>query len=218
MEKNIKEIYALGIGHNTPVFIDLASACGYKVIGLYHYNSERTGEFDHGYEILGSFDDLWNKPTLNGMNFLLTMGDNKIRANVCNTILSKRGNVPTLIHPSAVISQFAHISEIGVYISPFTYVQADSTIENNTILLSHVNISHTTHIGKNCFIAGGAIIGAYTTIEDNVFVGQGALTISSKVKRIGAGAYIGARALVTRDVPEKAVMAGNPAKIIKYIE
>lgn len=57
----MKEIYALGVGHNTPVFIDLAESCGYKIAGLYHYNSERTNEFDHGFKILGSFDDLFDE-------------------------------------------------------------------------------------------------------------------------------------------------------------
>ena len=74
-----KDLYALGIGHNSPVFIDLALACGYSIAGLYHYNNTRTGEIDHGYEILGSFDDLFAKGSLEGMSFLLTMGDNKIR-------------------------------------------------------------------------------------------------------------------------------------------
>ena len=76
----MKEIYALGVGHNTPVLIELAEACGYKVMGLYHYNDSRTGEYDHGFEILGSFDDLFCKDSLCDMNFLLTMGDSKIRA------------------------------------------------------------------------------------------------------------------------------------------
>lgn len=210
-----KEIFALGVGHNTPVFIDLAEACGYKVAGLYHYNNKRTGEQDHGYKILGSFDDLFNKPTLEGLNFLLTMGDNKIRESLNERILSLKGNIPTLIHPTAVISKFAKISPIGVYISPFTYVQADTSIDDNTILLSHVNISHTTHIGKNCFIAGGATIGAYTTLENNVFIGQGALSISGKVKIIGKNAYVGARALLTKDVIANDIVAGNPAKSIK---
>ena len=208
------EIYALGIGHNTPVFIDLAEACGYKVVGLYHYNNERTGDMDHGFKILGSFDDLWNKTTLKGLNFLLTMGDNDIRTEISKKILSLKGSVPTLIHPTAIISRFANISSIGVYISPFTYVQADSSIDSNTILLSHVNISHTTHIGKSCFIAGGATIGAYTTVEDNVFIGQGALSISGKVQIIGKGAYVGARSLLTETVPKYSMVMGSPARIL----
>lgn len=210
-----KIIYALGVGHNTPVFIDLALACGYTIAGLYHYNDERTGEEDHGMKIIGSFDELFNEVSLRGINFLLTMGDNAIRSELSDRILSKGGCVPTLIHPSAVISVFAKISPVGVYISPFTYVQADSTVGSNTVLLSHVNISHTTQIGNGCFVAGGATVGAYTTVEDFVFIGQGALSISSKVKRIGTHAYIGARSLLTHDVPEYAVVAGSPARIIR---
>lgn len=211
----LKEIYALGVGHNTSVFIDLAEACGYAVKGLYHFNDERTGEIDHGFEILGSFEDLLSKPTLKGMNFLLTMGDNKIRSELSNQIISLGGVVPSLIHPTAVISRFANISPVGVYLSPFTYVQADSSIGDNTVLLSHVNISHTTNIGRSCFIAGGATIGAYTTMEDFVFVGQGALSISAKAKHIGHHAFIGARSLLTRDIPANVVVAGSPARILR---
>ena len=60
----MKEIYALGVGHGTPIFIELAEACGYKVGGLYHYNDARTGESDHGYIILGSFNDLLNSTNI----------------------------------------------------------------------------------------------------------------------------------------------------------
>lgn len=212
-----KEIYALGVGHNTPVFIDLALDCGYEVVGLYHYNNDRTGESDHGYEILGSFEDLFSKKSLKGQNFLLTMGDSKIRTGLSKKIIDKGGVVPTLIHPTSVISKFANISDVGVYISAFSFVQADSSVGENTVILSHVNISHTTHIGKGCFVAGGAIIGAYTKMEDNVFVGQGALSISGKVSIIGQGAYVGARSLLTKDVPANTVVAGIPAKVIKHI-
>lgn len=210
-----KEIFALGVGHNTPVFLDLAIACGYAIKRLYHFNSQRIGQEDHGCKILGSFDDLFALRDLSGMNFLLTMGDNKIRTDVANRIIKLGGNVPSMVHPTAVISAFAKISSVGVYISPYTYVQADSSIGDNTILLSHVNISHTTHIGNSCFIAGGATIGAYTEMEDFVFIGQGALSISAKAKRIGHHAYIGARSLLTRDVPPCVVVAGSPARILR---
>ena len=215
---SLKKIYALGIGHNTPVCLDLALACDYVVEGLYHYKEGRTGEMDHGFPVLGSFDDLFAMNSLENMNFLLTMGDNGIRAGLASKILAMGGNVPTLIHPTAVVSHFADISEIGVSIYPFGYVQADSVIGSNSVLLSHVNVSHNVFVGKNCFFAGGATIGAYTNVEDNVFVGQGALVISSKVKKIGKNAFIGARSLVTKDVPENAVVAGSPAQIIKMGE
>ena len=74
-----KEIYALGVGHNTPVFIELAESCGFKISGLYHYNEDKTGSIDHGFKILGSFEQLF-ETDLRNKNFLLTMGDNQIRS------------------------------------------------------------------------------------------------------------------------------------------
>jgi acetyltransferase-like isoleucine patch superfamily enzyme len=53
-----------------------------------------------------------------------------------------------------------------------------------------------------------------TTFEADVWVGHGA-TIRAGV-RIGVGAVVAAAAVVTKDVPAYAVVAGNPGRIIKY--
>lgn len=52
------------------------------------------------------------------------------------------------------------------------------------------------------------------SIEDDVWIG-GRVTILPGV-HIGRGAIIGAGAVVTKDVPEFAIVGGNPAKILKY--
>ena len=52
-------------------------------------------------------------------------------------------------------------------------------------------------------------------VGNDVWVGRNAIIVPS-VSRIGDGAVIGAGAVVTKDVPDFAVVAGNPAKIIKY--
>lgn len=51
-------------------------------------------------------------------------------------------------------------------------------------------------------------------VEDDVWIGYGA-TILSGI-RIGKGAVVGAKSVVTRDVPDYAIVAGNPAKVLKY--
>lgn len=209
----MKQIYILGVGRNTPVYIDLIEACGYQVAGLYHYNDERTGETDHGFQIIGSHKDLFSAGSLSGLSFALSMGDNEIRTSLAEQIKKKGGDIPCLIHPTAIISRFAKIHE-GVSVGAFSIVQADSEVGAFTVILSGVNISHNNKIGKGCFFAGGATLGAYTTVDDYVFMGQGALTISDKVPHIGKQAYIGARSLVTRTVEAHSTVAGSPAKVI----
>ena len=86
----------------------------------------------------------------------------------------------------------------GIHIGEYTLVAGGATI------LSHDHCKRVgnnqpflvdTFIGKNCFIAVGAIILPGVKIGDEVIVGAGAV--------------------VTKDVPSNTVVAGNPAKIIR---
>lgn len=54
------------------------------------------------------------------------------------------------------------------------------------------------------------------TVHDNVWVGTHALILGGVT--IGSGAVVGAQSVVTKDVPSNAVVAGNPARIIRMIE
>jgi len=52
-------------------------------------------------------------------------------------------------------------------------------------------------------------------IERDVWIGARALILPG-CRRIGRGAIIGAGAVVTRDVPDYAIVGGNPAQVIRY--
>jgi galactoside O-acetyltransferase len=75
------------------------------------------------------------------------------------------------------------------------------------------------HYGKpGCYesIDWTGVASAPIVIEDKVWIGFDAVIL--KGVRIGEGAIVGARAVVTRDVEPYTVVAGNPARMIKRIE
>lgn len=53
-----------------------------------------------------------------------------------------------------------------------------------------------------------------TTIGNDVWIGRSAIILSGV--NVGNGAVVGAGAVVTKDIPAYAIVAGNPAKIIRY--
>jgi len=55
-----------------------------------------------------------------------------------------------------------------------------------------------------------------TVIRKGASIGSGA-TILSNIN-IGENAFVGAGSVVTKDVPPNAIVAGNPAKVLRYIE
>ena len=209
----MKEIYALGVGHGTPIFIELAEACGYRVGGLYHYNDSRTGESDHGFPILGSFDDLLHSTNIEGMNFVLTMGDMNIKRVLSKKLYQKGGVLPSLIHPQTNISRFSHISECGVLICSQCEVHSDAVIDEGCVLWHRATIEHDTHLYQYVFVGPNAYIGAYTEVGNNAFIGQCSVLVSDKAKSIGAYSLVGAGSLVTKPVPDKVIVAGSPARI-----
>ena len=52
-------------------------------------------------------------------------------------------------------------------------------------------------------------------IEDNCWLGAGSIILPN-VTHIGKGAVVGAGSVVTKNVEEGAIVAGNPAKVVKY--
>ena len=102
-------------------------------------------------------------------------------------------------------------------------------IGNDVVLGEGVNFAHTlgiviggdSKIGARVKFLGNNTVGTakdngFPIIEDDVTVGCGARVLGPV--RVGRGAVIGANAVVVSDVPAGAVVAGIPARIIKYID
>lgn len=85
-----------------------------------------------------------------------------------------------------------------------------------------VRIKKNCSIGKNCTILPGVVIGNkhlnadgdHVVIGDNCYIGLGAKIFGNV--RIGNNVSIGANSVVTKDIPDDAIVGGVPAKILKY--
>jgi acetyltransferase-like isoleucine patch superfamily enzyme len=124
-------------------------------------------------------------------------------------------------------------SKVGAFVE----IQKGATIGKNCKISSHSFICEGVHIADNVFIGHGVMFtndmfpratnpdGSQQTEEDwnllETFVFEGA-SIGSNATilcgiTIGKNALVGAGAVVVKDVPNDAVVAGNPAKVIKYL-
>jgi acetyltransferase-like isoleucine patch superfamily enzyme len=90
------------------------------------------------------------------------------------------------------------------------------SIGNDVLIGPHTYIGdfdHDTRITDGSAIRRG-FIGLPVEIGDHVWIGAGAIIL--KAVRVGPGAVIGAGSVVIRDVPAMAVVAGVPAKVLKF--
>jgi acetyltransferase-like isoleucine patch superfamily enzyme len=84
-------------------------------------------------------------------------------------------------------------------------------ITNGTIIETHHHASHS-----NPFLSGDIITPTKLVIADGVVIGSRSIILSS-CHYIGRNSRIGAGAVITKDVPDNAIVVGVPGKIVRII-
>ncbi|MCB1099197.1 MAG: NeuD/PglB/VioB family sugar acetyltransferase [Verrucomicrobiae bacterium] len=120
--------------------------------------------------------------------------------------------MPTIVHPSAIISSSAMLDD-GVAVLARACVGPGTMISSNAIVNTGAIVEHDCSIGAHVHVSIGAVLAGGVCVASGTFVGAGAV-IKQGVS-IGASAVIGAGAVVVRNVPDGACVVGVPARQLK---
>jgi acetyltransferase EpsM len=145
------------------------------------------------------------------LNYILGIGDNKLREKAGNLILSKSMQLVNVIDPNALISKSATIG-FGIFASKGVLVNAFSKIGNFTILNTGCIIEHECEIGISAHIAPGAVLAGNVKIGNRSFIGANSL-IKQGIE-IGDDVIIGAGSVIINDVISNSKLVGNPGRLI----
>ena len=172
----------------------------------------------HSHVVLGDWAELGPILETNADRITDCVVEND-RRNSGVPLLDLKG-IPARIEPGAIIREKVTIGEgavimMGAVINIGASIGKGTMIDMGTILGGRATVGDHCHIGAGTVLAGVVEPASATpvVVEDNVLIGANAVVIEGI--HIGRGAVVAAGAVVIEDVPENAVVAGSPARIVK---
>lgn len=121
----------------------------------------------------------------------------------------------SFVHPTAYVAPNVKI-ENGVVIMPYVMISSAAHISLNTLIMTGATIGHNTITGQFSHIASQAVVGAYINMGRGSNVGLNATVL--EYKTIGEFSVIGMGSVLTKDVPDREIWVGNPARFLRKAE
>lgn len=183
----------------------------YEIVAFYDDDLSLKGKLIEEIPVLGTVSDALQAK---GVAVFIPIGNNPVRLRLMEMFLKEGFDLPSFIHPDTIIHNSVVLGK-AVYVLPGTHIMPLTSIGDFSMISMGVNIAHHSIIEKGCFFSQGSNIGASMHIKELAYVGISA-TLMTGVEIIGSNCLVGAGAVVIKDVPDNAVMAGVPAKVLRY--
>lgn len=205
----------IGAGKYGEIYLSYLQESGVDIVGFLDDDPTVAGCSYGGVPVLGPISILPSLKQTHGVEAVYCpLGNNSLRVRFLRQAKELGYAVPNYIHPSVILSPNVTIGE-GVYILLGSQVMPHTEIADFVMVSMNVSIAHHNILKSGTFLSTGCNFGASIVAEENTYCGIGS-TIMTGLHRLGRDCLIGAGAVVIKDVPDGAVMAGVPAKIIKY--
>jgi sugar O-acyltransferase (sialic acid O-acetyltransferase NeuD family) len=141
--------------------------------------------------------------------FACALGDVRYKKKYVQIILDKGGEFMNVIHATAIIRKNAKMGK-GCIVDNFSSIDCDATIGDFVTIQAHCTVGHDTKIGAWSMLDCFAFMGGFSELGESVTLHTRTTLIPHK--KVGDNAIVNAGSVVIRDVPENALMMGNPAK------
>ncbi len=162
-----------------------------------------------------SFEQAIEKYGKDGIEFILAIGEPAVKDVVFKKVCDAGCEVTNIIHHELRVTRgFKHGK--GLVVHARSSMPPNSNYGNNVLIQGQAIMGHNLVLGDNVVISSLAFVGGDVTIGRNTYIAPHSCIRNGL--HIGENAIVGMGAVVTKDVPDNAVVVGNPAKILRYNE
>lgn len=214
-----RPLIVLGTGGNCVDIVEIVRAVNaaapappYACAGFLDDDPARRGTSLAGLPVLGPLAAAADHP---GCWFVNGIGSTRTIA-YKEAILARTGipdeRFATLAHPMASVSPSAALGA-GTVLFPHVAVHSAARVGRHVIVLAGSVINHDVHVGDYTCITAGVALSGGVQVGRACYIGTNSCVREGV--RLGDGCIVGMGSVVLGDVPPGAVVAGNPARVIR---
>jgi len=172
------------------------------------------GDHIESFPVLGSLSD-WARLADSGHYFINTIyriDGQQERIDLFESLHIPDDRLAVFIHPLSYVAHTVRLGP-GTIVMPNASISSATSLAKGCLVMVGATIGHNNQIGKYCHFAAQSCLGANMRIGDGVHIGLNATTRESLT--IGRNATLGMGAVLTRNMGEGEIWAGNPARFLR---